>query len=178
MSFKLKIAKPAASAGSSTYPDPIKDSGYPNLFGANASPQAGNSWVYPSQFGLTGGDTATAGTTQIVCNVKIGSNSADSAGFIVRQRGRSTYLVQDSSGNQGVCQLVNANVGALTANTMSVQATYANNDTFLVQAIKDKIVIDFNGIAYLITPDAGARSTTPPAGASYASGGVVTLAAN
>ena len=177
MSFKLKIAKPAATNGS-TYPDPVKDVGYPNLYGANASPQAGNSWVYPSQFGLTGGNTATAGTTQIVCNVKIGGNAADSAGFIVRQRGRSTYLVQDSSGNQGVCQLVNLDVGSLTANTMSVQATWANTSTFYVQAIKDKLVIDFNGIAYLISPDAGARSSTPPAGASYANGGVVTLAVN
>ena len=172
MSFKLKIAKPAQVAGTSNYPDPVKDNGYPYLYGT--STQAGNSWVQGAEYGLVGGNTS-AGGSQIVAAVKIGSNAADANGYIIKQRGRHQFLVQDSSGNQGVCTLVNTDVGNLTANTMSVQATAADSSTFFVSVIKDKLVIDFANVAYLITPLAGSRSLTPPAGAGYASGGVVTL---
>jgi len=172
MSFKLKVSKPAQAAGTSNYPDPVKDTGYPYLYGTTF--QAGNSWVQGAEYGLVGGNTSAAGL-QIVAAVKIAGNTADANGYIIKQRGRHTYLVQDSSGNQGVCTLVNTDVGNLTANTMSVQATRADSSTFYVSTIKDKLVLDFANVAYLITPLAGSRSLTPPAGASYATGGVVTL---
>jgi len=180
MSFKLKIGK-FDTQDTARNVAPVKDVGYPYLYGTSA--QAGNSWLQNAQYGLTGGsganvnigDGATSG--QILAAVKIGSNTADANGFIVTQRGRTQYLVQDTAGNQGVCTLVNTDVGNLTANTMSVQATQANTTTFYVQAIKDKKVIDFNGVAYLITPLAAARSLTPPAGTNC-SGGVVTLSQN
>ena len=71
------------------------------------------------------------------------SNSAwiyanDEAGFIVRQKGKQKYLVTGAtSGLTGACYTANLANTALTPNTMSIIATYANTDTQLVQSLSD-----------------------------------------
>lgn len=167
MSFFLKISKAAEAADSSNYPAPVKDDGYPYLYGS----AGGDSWISGAQYGTVGGDSA--GTDEIQVRVKIGS-AAEADGWILRQKGRSKFLVTDGT-NTGVCSLADLADSALTANTMTVTCTKQDTSTFRVAAIKNKRVIDFNGVAYLTTPSSGSRSATPPAG-SNASGGVVTPA--
>ena len=62
----------------------------------------------------------------------------DEAGFIVRQKGKQKYLVK--GGTTGlVAQCFTANVAntALTPNTMTITATYANTTTVKVQSLSD-----------------------------------------
>ena len=60
------------------------------------------------------------------------------AGFIVRQKGKQKYLVQGAtSGLIGPCYTANLANAALTPNTMSIIATYANTTTQLVQSLSD-----------------------------------------
>lgn len=60
------------------------------------------------------------------------------AGFIVRQKGKQKYLVQGATSNlQAQCLTANVANAALTPNTMSIIATYANAATQLVQSLSD-----------------------------------------
>jgi hypothetical protein len=73
-------------------------------------------------YGVVGGDTNILGS-QIVVRIKIGANP-ETDGWIVRQKGRSKFLVAtdllDSSIVQGICTLADLADGALTDNTMTV----------------------------------------------------------
>jgi hypothetical protein len=107
--------------------------------------------VSTSQYGpqkavTTGTDTANATIDVTVLAVEATANFAgtsfvyanDEAGFIVRQKGKQKYLVQ--GGTTGlVAQCFTANVAntALTPNTMSIIATYADTSTQLVQSLSD-----------------------------------------
>jgi hypothetical protein len=63
----------------------------------------------------------------------------DEVGFIVRQKGKSKFLVKGgTTGLVGVCTTANLAASALTANTMRIVATYANAATNLVQTLSDK----------------------------------------
>lgn len=62
----------------------------------------------------------------------------DEAGFIVRQKGKQKYLVQGATtGLQAQCLTANVANTALTPNTMSIIATYANAATQRVQSLSD-----------------------------------------
>lgn len=60
------------------------------------------------------------------------------AGFIVRQKGKTKYLVTGStSGLTAACFTANVANTALTANTFNILGTYANTDTVFVQSLSD-----------------------------------------
>jgi hypothetical protein len=60
------------------------------------------------------------------------------AGFIVRQKGKQKYLVTGTTtGLTGACFTANVANTALTPNTMTITATYANAATQLVQSLSD-----------------------------------------
>jgi hypothetical protein len=62
----------------------------------------------------------------------------DEAGFIVRQKGKQKYLVTGAiSGLTAQCLMANLANAALTPNTMSILATYANSATQTVQSLSD-----------------------------------------
>ena len=62
----------------------------------------------------------------------------DEAGFIVRQKGKQKYLVRGTTtGLTSQCYTANLANAALTPNTMSITATYANADTVRVQSLSD-----------------------------------------
>lgn len=62
----------------------------------------------------------------------------DEAGFILRQKGKQKYLVQGgTSGLVAQCYTANVANAALTPNTMSIIATYANSATQTVQSLSD-----------------------------------------
>ena len=64
----------------------------------------------------------------------------DEAGFIVRQKGKQKYLVTGStSGLTAQCFTANLANTALTPNTMSILATYANSATQTVQSLSDHV---------------------------------------
>lgn len=73
----------------------------------------------------------------------VASNAAyvyanDEAGYIVRQKGKTKYLVTGSvSGLTGVCYTTNVANAALTPNTMSIVATNAASGTQFVSSIND-----------------------------------------
>ncbi len=85
-------------------------------------------------------DVATLGASALATNAVavpfIYAN--DEAGFILRQKGKQKYLVQGSTTGL-VAQCFTANVAntALTPNTMSIIATYADTSTQLVQSLSD-----------------------------------------
>jgi hypothetical protein len=94
-------------------------------------------------------DTVTVNATQDVMTLvasAAASNPAgvswiyanDEAGFIVRQKGKQKYLVTGAtSGLTAQCLTANVANTALTPNTMSILATYANSSTVLVQSLSD-----------------------------------------
>jgi len=60
------------------------------------------------------------------------------AGFIVRQKGKTKYLVTGStSGLTAPCFTANVANTALTPNTFNIIGTYANTDTVFVQSLSD-----------------------------------------
>ena len=60
------------------------------------------------------------------------------AGYIVRQKGKQKYLVKGTtSGLVGQCYTANVANTALTPNTMTITATYANSATVKVQSLSD-----------------------------------------
>lgn len=62
----------------------------------------------------------------------------DEPGFIVRQKGKTKYLVTGTtSGLTGACYTANVANTALTPNTMNILATYANAATSYVQSLSD-----------------------------------------
>lgn len=113
---------------------------------------------YPVGTALTGGNTSISGN-QISPAVKVGSNSA-ATGYIVRQKGAKKFLVNDLAGNEGICTLTNTDSGNLTANTMSIECTYANAATFYASRITNKFVWNQTDDKFLVGTTASA-STTP-----------------
>lgn len=66
------------------------------------------------------------------------SYADDEPGFIVRQKGKTKYLVTGTaSGLTGACYTANVANTALTPNTMNILATYANSATAYVQNLSD-----------------------------------------
>lgn len=60
------------------------------------------------------------------------------AGYIVRQKGKQKYLVTGTTtGLTGPCFTANVANTALTPNTMTITATYANSSTVKVQSLSD-----------------------------------------
>lgn len=98
-------------------------------------------------------DTGTpdAAQQQIVLNAASANNASGptgygdpfisalpEAGFIVRQKGKQKYLVQGTTtGLVGACYTANVANTALTPNTMTITATYANAATQKVQSLSD-----------------------------------------
>lgn len=97
--------------------------------------------------GLTDEDAesyALQDTTLLVANASANISGASfvyatpEAGYIVRQKGKTKYLVTGStSGLTAQCFTANVSNTALTPNTMSIIGTYANTDTVYVQNLSD-----------------------------------------
>jgi hypothetical protein len=90
--------------------------------------------------------TANVTQDQVLLDANALANTANAsfiyadneAGFIVRQKGKQKYLVTGAtSGLTAPCFTANVANAALTPNTMSIIATYANTNTTLVQSLSD-----------------------------------------
>ena len=103
----------------------------------------------PTQFlGVVGGDDsagdlATAAYPVAKCRVRIaGQSEAD--GFIIRQKGSIKYLVEDASGNRGVCTLANEAQGALSSGNMNIAFFAADSSEILISKLTNKFALDYS----------------------------------
>lgn len=101
-----------------------------------------------ANLGLTTNASVTAnalqGTVTLTSNaLTVLSNSAyiqsnPEAGYIVRQKGKQKYLVKGTtSGLTGQCYTANVANTAMTPNSMTITATFANAATIKVQSLSD-----------------------------------------
>lgn len=104
-------------------------------------------------YGVVGGDTALTDPT-IRCRVKIGAN-AEANGWILRQKGKSKFLVTDGT-NTGVCSLANTANGALTADTMTVTITKLDTTTARLAYFTNRHGVDFSNNSYILSFNAAA----------------------
>ncbi len=90
--------------------------------------------------------TANAVQDQILLDANALANTSNTAfiyadneaGYIVRQKGKTKYLVTGgTTGLTAPCYTANVANAALTPNTMSIIATYANSSTTRVQSLSD-----------------------------------------
>lgn len=93
-------------------------------------------------------DIANANATSATFAANAAANVTDGsyvyataeAGFIVRQKGKTKYLVKGATtGLVGPCWTANVANANLTPNTMTIIATYANTNTALVQSLSDHV---------------------------------------
>ena len=90
---------------------------------------------------LTLGASASANSTFNVWPMASWVFANDEAGFIVRQKGKQKYLVTGgTTGLTAQCYTANVANTALTPNTMTITATYANTSTVKVQSLSDHTV--------------------------------------
>ena len=92
----------------------------------------------------TAASNALQDTTLLAANATANISGASylyatpEAGFIVRQKGKTKYLVTGStSGLTAPCFTANVANTALTPNTFNILGTYANTDTVFVQSLSD-----------------------------------------
>ena len=112
--------------------------------GENKSSAFNNPEGITNTYGVVGGNILIPGT-QIVCRVKVGAN-AESVGSIIRQKGRAKFLVEDASGNRGICTLADLDDGALTDNTMTVTTSAGR-----LSRITNRWGHGFDGTKYLLS---------------------------
>ena len=110
-----------------------------------------------ASIGGVGGDTAIVGS-QIQVRVKIGANP-ELEGYIIRQKGRSKFLVTDGT-NTGVCTLADSADGALADDFMSLTATDDGSSIIRASRISNKFIWSFSDVKYQWT--FGAAVAGPP----------------
>lgn len=104
--------------------------------------------------------TATQNCLTLSANSAVNANTSSwvyaeaEAGYIVRQKGKTKYLVKGAtSGLIGPCYTANVANAALTANTFNVIGTYANTNTVYMQSLSD-----YNSEVFPTTVAAGSLS--------------------
>ena len=118
-------------------------------------------------YGVVGGEDTLSTYEFPVLKVRVkitGETEAD--GWIVRQKGASKYLVEDASGNTGVCVLANLADGALTDATMTITAQDSGSTEFRIKRMSNKYALDFSDDRYLINFFDVAASVTKSGGES------------
>jgi hypothetical protein len=116
--------------------------------------------VYPAtlnttQFlGVVGGANASVATTSypvVKCQVFGAGESAEEAGYIIRQKGSTTYLVYgQTSGNTFQCILANQATGNLTAGNMNIAIFAGDSSDILVKKLTNKWALDYSDNRYVI----------------------------
>lgn len=99
------------------------------------------------------------------------------AGYIVRQKGKQKYLVKGAtSGLTGACYTANVANTAMTPNTMTLTATYANASTAKVQSLNDRAMDIFSATSGPIATGNIVIANTTPAYASFNAAAVANAA--
>ena len=99
--------------------------------------------------GQVTGSVGDAGTIDgnFTAVVKIGSNNVSEVGYIVSQRAETLFVVNDNTGNQGSCRLVNKAVPE--DDEMVIQGFVAGSgDPVNIRKLQNRTVIDFDNNRY------------------------------
>lgn len=92
----------------------------------------------------------------------------DEAGYIIRQKGKQKYLVKGTTtGLVAQCYTANIANTALTPNTMTITATYANAATVKVQSLSDHTVELFTSTSGGPAPSTDNINNAAPAFATF-----------
>ena len=116
------------------------------------------------------------GGKQLAVRAKITTNHRSAS--LIRQKNSTSFKVLDSSGETGVCKLVNKTNNDLLAGEMTLSVTPATGSAFRAARITNKFVWDFAGnrsrwsfnpvsgkvlaTSEYDAPDAGDTPQTPP----------------
>ena len=96
-----------------------------------------------------GGGVASATYPVVKCRVYItGQSEAD--GFILRQKGSTKYLVEDTSGNQGVCVLADEADGALSEGNMNITMSIGDSTAVNIAKLTNKFALDYSDNRYAV----------------------------
>lgn len=78
---------------------------------------------------------------------KIGINRVTKDGVIIRQRGNTSFMVEDKKGNRGVCKLVNKRK---PEDDEMVLVGYVNgtDETVNIRKLSDRTMLDFDNNRY------------------------------
>jgi len=121
-------------------------------------------------YGVVGGEDTLSNYAHPTLKVRVkitGESEAD--GWIVRQKGASKYLVEDASGNRGVCVLANLTDTTLTDGTMTITAQHSGSTEFRMKRMSNRYALDFTNTRYLtnffdvaasVTKSGGETTTT------------------
>ena len=120
--------------------------------------------------------TGTQDTVTLVANAAAAASGSSwvlataETAYIVRQKGKTKYLVKTASGLTGACYTANLADAALTPNTMNITATAPGPTTIRLSSVNDYFGVDFTavsgnpGVKYITSFNgAGTVSTTPTA---------------
>jgi hypothetical protein len=89
----------------------------------------------------------------------------DEPGYIVRQKGKTKYLVQGTTtGIVGQCITANVANASLTPGQMNIVATKADANTVFVKSVNNYWAVDFDGNKYVASFNGAAAA---PAGTTY-----------
>ena len=116
-------------------------------------------------YGVVGGEDTLSTYEFPVLKVRVfitGESERD--GWIVRQKGASKYLVEDSTGERGVCTLVDEADAALSAGEMTITAQDSGSTEFRIKRMSNKYALDFSDNRYLINFFDVAASVTKSGG--------------
>jgi len=105
-------------------------------------------------FGATEGSAGTEGNNlTVMC--KIAANTTVANGVILSQRSSTKFNCHDdpdgTSGNTGVCTLVDKAIGAIAANEMVLQGFTTGGNGVNIRKVQNRTMIDFNNNRYTWT---------------------------
>ena len=105
-------------------------------------------------FGATEGSVGTEGNNlTVMC--KIAANTTVANGVILSQRSSTKFNCHDdpdgTSGNTGVCTLVDKAIGAIAANEMVLQGFTTGGTGVNIRKVQNRTMIDFNNNRYTWT---------------------------
>ena len=113
-------------------------------------------------FGATEGSVGTEGNNlTVMC--KIAANSTVANGVILSQRSSTKFNCHDdpdgTSGNTGVCTLVDKAIGAIAANEMVLQGFTTGGNGVNIRKVQNRTMIDFsnNRYTWTVTDDSTAN---------------------
>jgi uncharacterized protein YdeI (BOF family) len=128
-------------------------------------------------YGVVGGEDTLSNYKHPVLKVRVfieGESERD--GWIVRQKGASKYLVEDSTGERGVCVLVDEDDASLSAGEMTITAQDSGSTEFRIKRMSNRWALDFSDNRYLINFFDVAASVTKSGGdADTFAGGSATV---
>jgi hypothetical protein len=113
-------------------------------------------------FGATEGSVGTEGNNlTVMC--KIAANSTVANGVILSQRSSTKFNCHDdpdgTSGNTGVCTLVDKAIGSIAANEMVLQGFTTGGTGVNIRKVQNRTMIDFsnNRYTWTVTDDSTAN---------------------